>query len=58
LLFFIGALLYSCIFLGIENLFLLLPTHENLMASVPIILILGFNVLVNMGTGFNGEIIT
>jgi O-antigen/teichoic acid export membrane protein len=58
LLFFIGALLYSCIFLGIQNLFLLLPTHENLMASVPVILILGFNVLVNMGTGFNGEIIT
>lgn len=58
LLFFIGALLYSGIFLGIENLFMLLPTHENLMASVPVILILGFNVLVNMGTGFNGEIIT
>jgi O-antigen/teichoic acid export membrane protein len=58
LLFFIGALLYSCVFLGIENLFLLLPTHENLMASIPVILILGFNVLINMGTGFNGEIIT
>lgn len=58
LLFFIGALLYSCVFLGIENLFQLLPTHENLMASVSVILILGFNVLVNMGTGFNGEIIT
>jgi O-antigen/teichoic acid export membrane protein len=58
LLFFIGALLYSCIFLGIENLFLMLPTHENLMGSIPVILILGFNVLVNMGTGFNGEIIT
>jgi O-antigen/teichoic acid export membrane protein len=58
LLFFIGALLYSCIFLGIENLFMLLPTHEKLMTSIPIILILGFNVLVNMGTGFNSEIIT
>jgi O-antigen/teichoic acid export membrane protein len=58
LLFFIGALLYSCIFLGIENLFMLLPTHENLIDSIPVILILGFNVLVNMGTGFNGEIIT
>ena len=57
-LFFIGALLYSCIFLGIENLFLLLPTHKNLIDSVPIILILGGNVLINMGTGFNGEIIT
>lgn len=58
LLFFIGALLYSCVFLGIENLFHLLPTRENLMASIPVILILGFNVLINMGTGFNGEIIT
>lgn len=58
LLFFIGALLYSGIFLGISNLFLMLPTHESLMASVPVILILGFNVLINMGTGFNGEIIT
>jgi O-antigen/teichoic acid export membrane protein len=58
LLFFIGALLYSCIFLGIENLFMLLPTHENLIDSIPVILILGFNVLINMGTGFNGEIIT
>jgi O-antigen/teichoic acid export membrane protein len=58
LLFFIGALLYSCTFLGIENLFLLLPTHGNLVDSIPIILILGFSVLINMGTGFNGEIIT
>lgn len=58
LLFFIGALLYSCIFLGINNLFQLLPSHENLVDSIPVILILGFNVLVNMGTGFNGEIIT
>lgn len=58
LLFCIGALLYSCIFLGIENLFELLPTHQNLVSSVPVILILGFTVLINMGTGFNGEIIT
>ena len=58
LLFCIGALLYSCVFLGIENLFELLPTHQNLLASVPVILILGLTVLINMGTGFNGEIIT
>lgn len=58
LLFFIGVLLYGSIFLGIENLFLLLPTHQNLVDSIPIILILGLNVLINMGTGFNGEIIT
>jgi O-antigen/teichoic acid export membrane protein len=58
LLFFIGALLYSGIFLGISDLFSMLPTHESLLASVPVILILGLNVLINMGTGFNGEIIT
>lgn len=58
LLFFIGALLYSCIFLEIENLFMLLPNPDKLMTSIPIILILGFNVLINMGTGFNSEIIT
>lgn len=57
-LFFIGALIYSCIFLGIENLFSLLPSAENLLPSVPIILILGLNVIFNIGTGFNGEIIT
>jgi O-antigen/teichoic acid export membrane protein len=57
-LFFMGMLLYSCVFLGIENLFSLLPTAENLLPSVPIILILGLNVVINMGTGFNGEIIT
>jgi O-antigen/teichoic acid export membrane protein len=58
LLFFIGAILYSCIFIGIEDLFMMLPQHDKLMMSVPIILILGFNVLINMATGFNTEIIT
>jgi O-antigen/teichoic acid export membrane protein len=58
LLFFIGALLYSCIFLGIDDLFHLLPAYEKLKSSIPIILVLGFSVLINMATGFNGEIIT
>lgn len=58
LLFFIGAVLFSCIFLGIEDLFRLMPTYDNLKDSIPVILILGFSVLVNMATGFNGEIIT
>lgn len=57
-LFFIGSLIYSCLFLGIENLFLLLPTGKSLLATIPVILILGFNILINMGTGFNNEIIT
>lgn len=58
LLFFIGAILYSCIFLGIEDLFRLLPAYEKLKDTIPIVLILGFSVLINMATGFNGEIIT
>lgn len=58
LLFFIGALLYGCIFIGIEDLFRLMPDYDKLKATIPIIEILGFSVLVNMATGFNGEIIT
>ena len=58
LLYFIGAVLFSCICIGIYDLFSLLPTASNLMASVPVLLILGLNVVINMGTGFNGEIIT
>ncbi|KGO93234.1 oligosaccharide flippase family protein [Flavobacterium subsaxonicum] len=58
LLFFIGAVLYSCIFLGIEDLFRILPAYEKLKDTIPIIIVLGFSVLINMATGFNGEIIT
>ncbi len=58
LLFFIGAVLYSCIFVGIDDLFRLLPAYNELQSSIPIIQILGFSVLINMATGFNGEIIT
>ncbi|RDI12301.1 O-antigen/teichoic acid export membrane protein [Flavobacterium sp. AG291] len=58
LLFFIGAVLYSCIVLGIDDLFSLLPTGPALKQTTPIIYILGFSVLINMATGFNTEIIT
>lgn len=58
LLFFIGAVLYSCIALGINDLFSLLPTGDALKQTTPIIYILGFSVLINMATGFNTEIIT
>jgi O-antigen/teichoic acid export membrane protein len=58
LLFFIGALLYGCIFLGIEDLFRLMPDYSKLKDSIAIVEILGFSVLINMATGFNGEIIT
>lgn len=58
LLFFIGAVLLSCILLGLENLFRLLPTYEELRQTIPVIQILGFSMLFNMATGFNSEIIT
>jgi len=58
LLFFIGALLYSCIFLSLDDLFRLLPTYDKLKATVPVIYVLGLSVLLNMATGFNTEIIT
>jgi len=58
LLFAIGAVLYSCVFLGINDLFSLLPAKENLLQAVPILLVLGLGMVINMGTGFNSEIIT
>jgi len=58
LLFAIGATLYSCIFLGVKDLFTLLPSRENLLESVPFLSILGLGMLINMGTGFNSEILS
>jgi len=58
LLFAIGALLYCSMLLGIYDLFSLLPAKDNLLQSIPVLLVLGLGVVVNMGTGFNSEIIT
>ncbi len=58
LLFFIGAILYTSIVLGIHSLFQMLPTYEKLIDSIPIVILLGANVLFNMSTGFNSEIIS
>src|SRR5690554_3638327 len=58
LLFAIGAVFYSCVFLGVNDLFSLLPAKENLLPSIPYLLVLGIGVIINMGTGFNSEIIT
>lgn len=57
-LFFIGMLLFSCVAVGIEPLFKLLPTYDKLAPSIPIIYLLGINVVINMSTGFNTEIIS
>src|SRR5690606_15545367 len=57
-LFFVGAILYTSVVLGIDSFFRLLPTYDKLVDSIPIIMLLGFNVLFNMSTGFNSEIIS
>ena len=54
----IGGVLYSCIFVGVEDLFMLLPTKDVLFKAIPIILVLGANVVIDMSTGFNSHIIT
>ncbi|GAA4280808.1 lipopolysaccharide biosynthesis protein [Gaetbulibacter aestuarii] len=58
LLFFVGAVLYTSVLLGIDSLFQLLPTYDKLVDTIPIIVLLGANVLFNMATGFNSEIIS
>ncbi|GAA3616693.1 lipopolysaccharide biosynthesis protein [Flavivirga amylovorans] len=58
LLFFVGAILYGAIVLGIDSFFELLPTYDKLVDTIPIIFILGANVLFNMSTGFSSEIIS
>lgn len=57
LLFALGGFLLSCIFLGVDDLFSILPTRDNLLDTIPVILILSFNVVVDMSTGFNSHIL-
>ena len=57
LLFAIGGFLLCCIFLGVTDLFSILPTSENLMDTIPVILILSFNVVIDMTTSFNSHIL-
>ncbi|WCM43334.1 polysaccharide biosynthesis C-terminal domain-containing protein [Flavobacterium sp. CBA20B-1] len=56
-LFFIGILLYGCVLLGMNDFFELLPTANQLIPVLPVLYILGGNVVLNMATGFNTEII-
>jgi len=58
LLFFIGAILYVSVVLGIDSLFKMLPTYDKLIDTIPVVLVLGINILFNMSTGFNSEIIS
>ncbi len=53
----IGGVLYCCIFLGIEHLFEMLPSADTLMLAIPVIIILGLSVVLDMATGFNTQLI-
>ncbi len=57
MLLFLGLLIYSAIFLGIENLFQLMSSKDLLMQTVSVIFIIGATSVFNMATGFNSEII-
>ena len=57
MLLFLGLLIYSAIFLGIENLFQLMPSNDVLLQTVSVIFIIGATSVFNMATGFNSEII-
>lgn len=56
-LYFIGILMFGCMILGISDFIALLPTANQLAPTIPILYILGINVVLNMATGFNTEII-
>src|SRR5690606_2990694 len=56
-LYFIGILMFGCLILGIADFIELLPTAQKLAPTIPVLYILGANVILNMATGFNTEII-
>lgn len=57
-LFFLGAVLFSCILVGFPYLARLMPNGDLLLESEPVIWIIGSAVLLDLLTGFNGNIIS
>ncbi|WP_428223385.1 lipopolysaccharide biosynthesis protein [Flavobacterium sp.] len=57
-LFVIGAVLFGLVATGIEDLFLLMTNGDKLMKGIPVLYIMGFALLFDLATGFNGYIIT
>lgn len=57
-LFTIGTLLFGLVAVGIEDLFFLMKNGEDLVLGLPVVYILGFALLFDLATGFNGYIIT
>ncbi len=57
-LFFLGIFLFSCILVGFPYLTQLIANGEQLRQAEPVVWILGFVMLFDLATGFNGHIIS
>lgn len=57
-LFFLGLVLFCCIAVGFPYLADFMKNGEDLRSSEPIVWILGFAMLFDLATGFNGHIIS
>lgn len=57
-LFFLGSLLFACILVGFPYLCDYIKNGEQLRQAEPVVWILGFAMLFDLATGFNGHIIS
>jgi len=57
-LFFLGAVLFACILVGFPYLTNFIKNGDQLRQAEPVIWILGFAMLFDLATGFNGHIIS
>lgn len=57
-LFVIGVVLFGLVAVGIEDLFTLMKNGDKLAKGLPVLYIMGFALLFDLATGFNGYIIT
>lgn len=57
-LFVIGVVLFGLVAVGIEDLFALMKNGDKLAKGLPVLYIMGFALLFDLATGFNGYIIT
>lgn len=57
-LFFLGAVLFSCILVGFPYLTNFIKNGDQLRQAEPVVWILGFAMIFDLATGFNGHIIS
>lgn len=57
-LFFVGLVLFSCVLAGMPYLTYFIKNGEPLRGASPVVWILGFAMLFDLATGFNGHIIS